>query len=149
MTIDLKTRLEVLETKIEHKNSEIKALNDKVNIIQENNKILKVEFTEALEKVVKEVTESLINIFTKKQDDLEKRSSASLDSLHAQIQLISNHLLPSSHCQQPQKESLSPSKQATNPSQKSQKFQCEECGKSFGSNRALANHMGNDHQPKK
>ena len=163
VTVDLEARIEVLENKVKDKDSEIDDLRKKVNEIEEQNEASKIEFTKTLEKVttivLKEATEALVKIFNQKQDDLEKRSNASFDNLSQQLSMISSLLLPSGHVheqQQQQDPPAVPRNQATalSPSQSSQKHpshsqnhQCELCGKSFGSHRALTNHARNDHEP--
>ena len=142
-------KLEYLENKIEEKDKEIKSLTEKVENMEENAKILKTELKEAIEKstkiVVKEATEALINIFSKKQDDLEKRNNASLDSFSHQLSTIPNLLLTTGHPHKPPQTSQSHPAAILSQKLVCQKFQCEVFGKTFGSKRTLTNHVRTDH----
>ena len=100
---------------------------------------------------MKEITETLIKTFSQKQDDLEQRTTATLDSLHEQLTMFSNVLLPPSNSQ-PRGSQSTPKQSlplSSNVSQQSQqpRNQCKVCGKTFGSHRALTNHIRNDHEP--
>ena len=154
-------RLDALEEKMKEKDSEIEALNEKLVQLEENNKVLKIELTKAIENVtksaMKEGTDTLVDIFNQKQDDLEKRSNASLDALHQQLSILSNHLLASDLVHQNQQPTISqepqmpPAVVLSSQSQSNipygQKHQCVNCGKTFGSDRALQNHTRKDHVP--
>ena len=132
---DMKTRLETLEKDMKEKDITINALKDKIDETQMETKQLKVDFKEILESVTKAVlekaTESLVKVVYEKQDEVEKRNTAQLESLHEELSRLSSLLLPSAVAvpKLPQ------------PSQN----QCALCGKTFGSSRALANHERNDH----
>ena len=146
---------------MKEKDSEIEALNEKLVQLEENNKVLKIELTKAIENVtksaMKEGTTTLVDIFNQKQDDLEKRSNASLDALHKQLSILSDHLLPSGLVRQNQQPTVSqepqmpPAVVLSSQDQLNipivQKHQCVNCGKTFGSDRALNNHIRKDHVP--
>ena len=98
----------------------------------------------------------MIKIFTDKQDDLERRSNASLDALHQQLSMISNLLHPPHRQPESQPSNSYEVANSLNQAQafetnhiKSpcQKHQCEVCGKTFGSDRALKNQLKNNHEP--
>ena len=159
-TADLLMRLAALEKKNDENESKIKVLNDDLNSIQEYNKNMEIQLTNALEKAtkiaVREGTDTLIKIFTDKQDDLERRSNASLDALHQQISMISNLLHPPHHQPESQRSSSSEVANFSNQAQATQtnltkppcqKHQCEVCGKTFGSDRALTKHLKDNHEP--
>ena len=50
---------------------------------------------------MKEATEAVIKIISKQQDDIQKRSEATLDSLTNQLAMIFKLLQPQSYSQQP------------------------------------------------
>ena len=158
--IDHVLRLDILEKKIEERDNEINSLNDKVDALEETCRALKIQFRKDLETVtalaVKEGTNALINAFNQKQDDLEKKSATSYDALYQQLTLISNILprgLPQQQpygYQEPENQSAVPTtpESQSNQASQCQKHQCELCGKSFGSDRALKAHLRNNHKPK-
>ena len=132
---DMKSRLETLEKDMKEKDITINALNDKIDETRKETKQLKADFKEILESVTKAVlekaTESVVNVVYEKQNEVEKRNTAQLESLHEELSRLSSLLLPSA---------VAVSK-LPQPSQN----QCALCGKTFGSSRALANHERNDH----
>ena len=145
----------MLENKIKEKDNQIENLIEEIDAIKKENTVAKEELSKALEKVVnpvvKEITETLIKTFSQKQDDLEQRTTATLDSLHEQLTMLSNVLLPPSNSQ-PRGSQSTPNQSlplSSNVSQQSQqpRNQCKLCGKTFGSHRALINHIRNDHEP--
>ena len=155
VTTDIQNRLEMLENKIKEKDNQIENLIEEIDAIKKENTVAKEELSKALEKVVnpvvKEITETLIKTFSQKQDDLEQRTTATLDSLHEQLTMLSNVLLSPSNSQ-PRGSQSTPKQSlplSSNVSQQSQqpRNQCKVCGKTFGSHRALTNHIRNDHEP--
>ena len=142
---EVKTRLEALEKDMKVKETEIKALKEEIVKTKKESEEWKSEFKETIENITKavleQVTESLINVVNKKQDDIEERNSAQLDSLHEQLSLLSSLLLPSAS---------SAADVPMLPNQRPQppQNQCNACGKTFGSNRALENHVKHEHKPK-
>ena len=82
------------------KDNEIKHLDEKVQYMEDKNFKLEAELSKALdtlkvsELVVKEATESVVAIFSKMQDEMEKRNEARLDSLHNQLAMISSLHVP-------------------------------------------------------
>ena len=137
----MKTRLEILEKEMKEKDVEIKALRKKVDQAENDIKSLRNEFTETLEKITKaafeKITETLVKVMTQKQDAMEERNNVQFNTLHKQLSMFSNLIQPSANvpddCQQYPRSSQN---------------QCDDCGKSFGSSRALMNHVRNDHKPK-
>ena len=140
---DIKERLEALEKDVKVKEAEIKALKEEIVKTQKETNEWKSEFKVTIENITKavleQVTESLVNVVNKKQDEIEERNSAQLDSLHEQLTLLSSLLLPSSAADIPKS-----ANQCPQPPQN----QCDVCGKTFGSIRALGNHVKHDHKPK-
>ena len=139
----IKTRLEASEKDVKGKEAKIEVLEEKIVKMQKETEEWKSDFKVTIENITKavleKVTESLVNVVSKKQDEIEERNSAQLDSLHTQLSLLSNLLLPSSAAAVPKSPNLHPQ-----PPQN----QCDTCGKTFGSNRALENHLKHDHKPK-
>ena len=115
----MKARLHAIEKDMREKDEEIKAL--------------KKTFADALENISKAViektTESLVKVITDNQDAMEKRNESHLNTLHEQLKILSDLLLPSANI----------------PAAHAHKHQCDDCGKTFGSNRALLNHARNEH----
>ena len=112
---DMKSRLDNLEEKARQSEIEIKMLNEKVEHVEQRNKKLEIELKIALESVkttselvVKEATEAVIKIISKQQDDIEKRSEATLDSLTNQLAMIFKLLQPQSSSQQPARNDHTP-----------------------------------------
>ena len=104
-------------------------------------KSLKKTRKEALENISKAViettSENLVKVIKDNQDAMEKRNKIQTNSLHEQLKMLSNLLLtpaviPDVHQQQPQ----------------APLNQCNECGITFGTSRALSNHVRKDHKPK-
>ena len=108
--------------------------------------------------IVKEATEAVIKIISKQQDESEKQSMATFESLSTQLSMISTTLLPqapraSLATNQPSSpESAQPQPHAPlQPSVQNHRVsphQCNMCGKTFGSSRALINHTRTYHEPK-
>ena len=139
---DTNKRLEALENNMKVKEAEIKGLKEELLRTQNEAKIFRSELKIALENITKavleKVTDSLVKVVNEKQDVIEKRNSAQLDSLHEQLTLLSRQRVPSAA------DVSRPPNQHPQPPQK----QCDVCGKTFGSNRALENHVRNDHKPR-
>ena len=134
---------------------------------------LKLEIQKAIENAVRVMTKELVNTLIKNQDIAEKRNEAMLNSLNSQIEIITNSLVsPKSddfnpeqfhtqsehqeiipqpdHHQQHQNACQSRYTGSQDPANAQaqshcQKNQCEVCGKTFGSDRALKNHLRSDH----
>ena len=86
----------------------------------------------------------------KKQDITEKKLEESFNLVNEQLAAILAQPRPSNvtqnHPNQHIQQQTSPSSQTT-VNAVSTKFQCNTCGKSFGSSRALTNHTRKDHEP--
>ena len=123
---DMKARLQAIEKDMREKDEEIK--------------VLKKTFADALENISKAViektTESLVKVITDNQDAMEKRNESHLNTLHEQLKILSDLLLPSVDI---------PAAHAHKHQPKAPLNQCDDCGKTFGSNRALLNHARNEH----
>ena len=116
------SRLNTLETVVKQNENEVKNVNEKLKTVEEKNLKLEKEMKTVLESVkavseivVKEATEALIDVISKQQDEIEKRSEIKLDSLNNQLAMIFNLLQPSSsqtssqqHSQEPQPSQSSP-----------------------------------------
>ena len=138
---NIKTRIEALEKDVEGKEAEIKALPEEFVKTKKETEVLKSEFKVTIKNITKaiseKVTESLVNVVNKKQDDIEEKFFSKLVSLHAQISLLSSLLLPSSAADVPK----SPNQRPQPPQN-----QCDMCGKTFQSIKALENHVKHDHK---
>ena len=128
---------------------------------------IQLDIQKTLKNAVKVATKELVNTVSNKQDIAEKRNEAMLDSLSRQIEMLSKCLMSPkcdySTSEQSQSEPQQDhhqhqkSRQYCNPKNQNQdlahaaytphqKNQCEVCGKTFGSDRALKNHLKSDHE---
>ena len=134
---------------------EIKNLEGIVKEIQEKNSKLETEVMKALENigtlVVREASEALVAIFSKKQDEFEERNVAKFDTLQEQLSIISKLLLPP----EPNQASQLPEHTQVPPSDKRSKLQprkqnlriCEICAQTFETERSRKDHMKRYHKP--
>jgi hypothetical protein len=75
---DKKAKISALETLMKAKDSEMENPNEKVLKIEHKHLELETEMRKAIENVVKDATASLLEIFSKQQDEMEKRNAENL-----------------------------------------------------------------------
>ena len=155
-----RVKIATLEARIVKLENETNLSNDKIRNLEDRNEVLESKLVSALENmkticeaIVKKATDTVVEIFSKQQDESERKQRASFDLLSNQISTMISQLQkpPATNSQQPQPCSQ-PSDQTTYPPASvatacQAKFQCIICGKTFGSSRALTNHMRKDHEP--
>ena len=101
------------------------------------------------ENIMKEAIDAVVKVVSKQQDELETKQTMNFDLLQQSIEEIIMKL----HANNPPcLDQPSPPAQThvqSMPSAHAQvRFQCDDCGKSFGSRKALENHTRKDHEPK-
>ena len=165
---ELERKMSSLEKTVTKSEIKIKKLEDAIDSVEVKNKKLEADLELALqtvaavsEIVAKKVTEAVVGIISNHQEDVENRNEATFEAINSKLEELSSllmpsgrqphhrlHLLPPSASQQP---SASLPTSATQPTIAAQtrapSNQCDVCGKSFGSQRALTNHMRTDHKP--
>ena len=134
---------------------EIKNLEGIVKEIQEKNSKLETEVMKALENigtlVVKEASDTLVAIFSKKQDEFEERNVAKFDTLQEQLSIISKLLLPpelNQGSQLPEHPQVPPSDKLSKLQPRKQNLRrCEICAQTFETERSRKDHMKRYHKP--
>ena len=124
--------------------NKIKVLENRLESVFESTKVV-------IEMAVKKVTEDLVSMIFKQQEAIEENQRKSFDTLNKNLSEIiaQSHSLQANRSSQPlsAQPNQQPSSYQGTPSPQT-RFQCDLCGKSFGSNRALSNHTRRDHEPK-
>ena len=161
-------RLSLLENKLIEKDCEIENLKQKVSKVEKNQEEMLENLKSSMDNVVKEALEGFVKTVMKQQDDVGKKNESMIETLQCQIESLANLLKPSETVQslpnpshayaQPEHRralsdlsSVHPEYPQALPSHAQTQVppnQCTVCGKSFGSSRALTNHIRNDHKPK-
>ena len=95
---EIKARMDTLEKVLVEKEKEINCLTQKLKIqeeksIEKENKF-RAMIVKMSETIVKDTTETVVSLFTKKQDDIEKQNEAKLDALSNQLAMIFSILQP-------------------------------------------------------
>ena len=157
---NMKEKLSKFENDISERDLEIDILKEKLRNVEE-----KLDKTlESIKTVIDIVVKEALDVFTKtvakQQDEAEKRSETIFKTFQNQISSITDLLrtstnnLSSSHPGYPpvrvehQPLQLDHAKNhETSPQPTQSRYQCDLCGKSFGSDRALKNHARKDHKP--
>ena len=114
------------------------------------------EKNEALEKKLESVVQSVtdmceiivrksVDIVFQRQDEIEKKQNKTFDLINENLAKII--VQSQSSCHSPAQLASQPLAQPSPQPASATKFQCDVCGKTFGSGRALANHDRKDHKP--
>ena len=150
---EIKAKIASLEIKVLELEAVIREDNVKIKNLEERSDSLErkleteMETTKSvLETVVKKVTDEILETIFRKQDAFEKKQAESFDLLNENISLMIkqsqlSYPEPKTHSRQNPR-----SQTYTQPSPQSS-LQCDICGKSFGSGKALSNHSRKDHAP--
>ena len=147
------TRLETLEKVIQEKEKAIQTLNEKLTVLEIQNKKIEIEFRDNLlkvsETVAKEVVDQVVSVVSKQQDDIEKRNDENINSLREQLAIISSLLQPPAppHAQVPLTHHSNTTGNLRN--QKTDiKYCCKICGKNFDTSTMLNAHTPNSSKTK-
>ena len=156
-TIMLEKHIEKLEEKINEGNDNLRNLEKKFQCL-ENKLASSIEaFKNLCEKTLKLATDEVTNVILQKQNKMEQKLNENFNYFNRNLSDILSQLTPSHDSLSSQRPPQSDSDQPTpvlhtlsQPSVVSRQasFQCNICGKSFGSSRALENHTRKDHVPK-
>ena len=151
-------RVEKLENEIKQVNLELTNISERNESLESKLKSTMESFKVMCEITVKKATDAIVEMITKQQDASEKKQKESFDTLNELLVTIISKSQPSQSvsCQphvtpenQPSSKSLhQPSSQPCLQPASQAKFQCDICGKTFGSSRTLTNHTRKDHEPK-
>ena len=129
---------------------EIKLVNANVKTLEEKNEHLEREVHTTFENMkviceimVKKATDAVVEMIFEQQNRIENNQKETFDNLSSQLtELIAKYQPSTSNpCRSSSEVQASP--QSLQPV----RFPCDKCGKSFGSERALANHERKDHVP--
>ena len=153
----LDAKFEYIEKEVENLKATIKASNAKIEDLEEKNKFLQIKLEAVIESTkavcaasIKKATDSVTELIFKQQDSMEKKQNAWFDLISRNISAITMPSVTNSH-QEPQPQYSQPCQLSQTSSQPLQqpkpKLQCDICGKTFGSSRALSNHTRSDHTP--
>ena len=138
--------------KTEEMKTELDHLKEKMTKLEEKNECLEAKIESAMEamkavceNIMKEATDAVVKVVSKQQDELETKQTMNFDLLQQSIEEIIMKLHANNPRQFPPRiDQPSPPAQThvqSLPSAHGQvRFQCDVCGKLFGSNKALENH---------
>ena len=144
----------------EEMKAELSRLNEKIRRLEVKNECLEDKLNSALESMkticeitVKEAIDTVLKVISKQQDEIERKQTKNFDLLQQSIEeIISKSYSNTSSHTPPHREQPSPHAQThiqSTPSSNARVTnQCDFCGKSFGSRKALENHTRKDHEPK-
>ena len=145
-----KAKIAILENRVKSLEDEIKHANAVMKNLVEKNEHLENKIHEDMkvvcENIVKKATNAVVESVFKQQDTIEKTQKENFDNLSRQLaEIIAKTQPPTSTSCRPSQPG-SQLQESPQPSQQC-RFQCDICGKTFGSGRALANHERKDHEP--
>ena len=151
---EMKTRLAFLEdqvikleAKIKDNDVEIKDLEEKSQCLERKLETVVESMKSGLETTVKKVTEEILKTIVTRQDVFEKKQIESFDLLNQNLSCMIKQSQPSSHREPQAHSQQNPRSQTSSQPSRQSSLQCDICGKSFGSEKALANHTRKDHTP--
>ena len=137
-----------LKAKIKEDDVKIKKLEEKIDYLEQNLKTVTESNKDVLETIIKKVTDEILQTISKKQDKFEKKQTESFDLLNKHLAFIieQSQSRPSFPEHQAQSQQNPGSQTFSQPSPRPS-LQCDRCGKTFGSEKALVNHARKDHAP--
>ena len=145
---DMKSKPTTLENCVKVLENENKRYDVKLQSLAEKNEALEKKLesvvksvTDVCEIMVKKSTDAVVDMILKRQTESEKKQNEMFDLINENLAKILVQSQPS--CNSPAQLPSQPSSQPVSVT----KFQCDVCGKTFGSSRALTNHDRKDHKP--
>ena len=161
---DLEVKTNTLENHIEKLEAELKVVKDNLRDVEKKFQCLEIEFASSIEtfkilfeKTLKSATDEVTNMILQKQNKMEEKLNETFNYFNQNLSVILSKLNPSHENPSSQRPTQSDSDQPrpvlntfSQPTVVSPQasFQCNTCGKTFGSSRALENHTRKDHVPK-
>ena len=139
----LENRVEVLENENKRYDVKLQSLAEKNEALEKKLESVVKSVTAVCETMVKKSTDAVVHMLFKKQDESEKKQKETFDLLNLPKIVQSQSACQSLSAQPPSQPLAQPTSQPATVT----KFQCDVCGKTFGSRRALTNHDRKDHKP--
>ena len=150
---ETRAKLATLDSRVKTLEEEIKLVNANVKTLEEKNEHIQREVHTTFENMkviceimVKKATDAVVEMIFEQQNRIENNQKETFDNLSSQLtELIAKYQPSTSNPRRPSQSSSEV--QASPQSLQPVRFPCDKCGKSFGSERALANHERKDHVP--